>query len=155
MTCMLMCSSRFHSAVLLSNNNLLLTPRQLMALLAQTESSGSVLLISLKAQFQEQTPYQHLWITFSVQGRLYVNSLQVDTSRPSELMFMLLIYNLKSSNVLGVYFAPIEGSDNAEANGELSLGGPDSSRYTGNLNYFPLTKTSPYSEYVSFIQGLS
>jgi hypothetical protein len=33
-----------------------------------------------------------------------------------------------STEVLGVYFAPESGSDTADANGELTLGGTDSSK---------------------------
>ncbi|PIB02373.1 Polyporopepsin [Cercospora beticola] len=39
--------------------------------------------------------------------------------------------------VLGVYFRPESGSDTNDANGELTLGGTDSSKYTGSIQYFP------------------
>ncbi|KAG8166817.1 hypothetical protein KVR01_002506 [Diaporthe batatas] len=42
-----------------------------------------------------------------------------------------------STEVLGVSFKPESGSDTDDANGELTLGGTDSSKYTGTLTYFP------------------
>ncbi|KAF8317084.1 acid protease, partial [Clavulina sp. PMI_390] len=66
--------------------------------------------------------------------------------------------NLKSqgtidTNSLGVYFRPLTGSNTDEANGQLSIGGPDASKYTGTLRYFPATAVAPYSMYwgLSFI----
>jgi hypothetical protein len=40
-----------------------------------------------------------------------------------------------STEVLGVYFAPESGSDDDDANGELTLGGTDSSKYSGSITY--------------------
>jgi len=49
-----------------------------------------------------------------------------------------------SSEVLGVFFQPESGSDTDDTNGELTLGGTDSSKYTGTLTYFPkLTSGTP------------
>lgn len=42
-----------------------------------------------------------------------------------------------STEVLGVYFKPESGADSNDANGELTLGGTDSSKYTGSITYFP------------------
>jgi len=42
-----------------------------------------------------------------------------------------------SSEVLGVSFKPESGSDTSDTNGELTLGGVDTSKYTGTLTYFP------------------
>ncbi|CAE6443506.1 unnamed protein product [Rhizoctonia solani] len=50
-------------------------------------------------------------------------------------------------NVLGVYFQPLVGSNMTEMNGELSLGGPDPSRYIGNITFVNVTSTAPYSLY--------
>jgi len=50
-------------------------------------------------------------------------------------------------NVLGVYFQPVAGSHTSETNGELSIGGPDSSRYTGDITYTNITTAQPYSAY--------
>ncbi|KAL2073593.1 hypothetical protein VTL71DRAFT_10919 [Oculimacula yallundae] len=42
-----------------------------------------------------------------------------------------------ATEVLGVSFRPESGSDTSDANGELTLGGVDASKYTGSLTYFP------------------
>lgn len=42
-----------------------------------------------------------------------------------------------STEVLGVSFRPESGSDNDDTNGELTLGGTDSSKYSGSITYFP------------------
>ncbi|KAF8315705.1 acid protease, partial [Clavulina sp. PMI_390] len=52
-----------------------------------------------------------------------------------------------STEVLGVSFAPESGSDEDDANGELTLGGVDTTKYTGTLTYFSKSTTSPYSYY--------
>ncbi|KZP09214.1 acid protease [Athelia psychrophila] len=44
-----------------------------------------------------------------------------------------------STEVLGVYFAPESGSDTDDANGELTFGAADSSKYTGSITYTPKT----------------
>ncbi|KAH8557088.1 family A1 protease [Umbelopsis sp. PMI_123] len=54
---------------------------------------------------------------------------------------------LISTKVLGVYFAPISGSSTTSNNGELTLGGVDSSKYTGSITYTSITSTSPSSDY--------
>jgi hypothetical protein len=52
-----------------------------------------------------------------------------------------------SSEVLGVYFKPESGSDTADTNGELTLGGVDSSKYTGTLTYFSKLASGDASYY--------
>ncbi|KAK0388277.1 hypothetical protein NLU13_4522 [Sarocladium strictum] len=52
-----------------------------------------------------------------------------------------------STEVLGVSFRPESGSDTSDANGELTLGGTDSSRYTGSISYFPLLTSGKASQY--------
>lgn len=52
-----------------------------------------------------------------------------------------------STEVLGVYFKPESGSDTDDTNGELTLGGTDSSKYTGTLTYFPTLKSGAASAY--------
>lgn len=52
-----------------------------------------------------------------------------------------------STEVLGVYFKPESGSDTSDANGELTLGGTDSSKYTTPLTYFPTLKSGDASFY--------
>jgi len=43
-----------------------------------------------------------------------------------------------STEVIGVYFADESGSDTDDANGVLTLGGTDSSLYTGSITYTPV-----------------
>ncbi|KAF9513530.1 hypothetical protein BS47DRAFT_1376699 [Hydnum rufescens UP504] len=52
-----------------------------------------------------------------------------------------------ATEVLGVYFHPESGSDTDDTNGELTLGGTDSTKFTGTLSCFPKSTTSPYSLY--------
>ncbi|KAH9947115.1 acid protease [Amylocystis lapponica] len=49
------------------------------------------------------------------------------------------------NNLVAVSFAP--PTSDSDANGELTFGGTDSSKYTGSITYTPLTSTSPASEY--------
>ena len=58
--------------------------------------------------------------------------------------------NLKSQGtiyleVLGVYFKPESGSSNNDNNGELTLGGVDSSKYSGSIAYYPKLTSGPAS----------
>ncbi|TGO20589.1 hypothetical protein BPAE_0283g00010 [Botrytis paeoniae] len=60
--------------------------------------------------------------------------------------------NLKSqgsitSEILGVYFKPESGSDDDDTNGELTLGGVDTTKYTGTLTYFPKATSGDASYY--------
>ncbi|KAH9945544.1 acid protease [Amylocystis lapponica] len=50
-----------------------------------------------------------------------------------------------TNNLVAVSFAPT--TSESDANGELTFGGTDSSKYTGPINYIPLTSTFPASEY--------
>lgn len=52
-----------------------------------------------------------------------------------------------STEVLGVSFKPESGSDTDDANGELTLGGTDSSKYTGTLTYFSKLTSGTASAY--------
>jgi len=52
-----------------------------------------------------------------------------------------------STEVLGVSFAPLSGSDTEDANGELTFGGTDSSKYSGSITYTPVTTISPFNLY--------
>jgi hypothetical protein len=52
-----------------------------------------------------------------------------------------------SSEVLGVSFAPESGSDADDKNGELTLGGTDSSRYTGSITYTPTLTSGDFAPY--------
>ncbi|GJJ68047.1 hypothetical protein EMPS_00393 [Entomortierella parvispora] len=51
------------------------------------------------------------------------------------------------SDVIGVYFQPITDGGSNEANGEVTFGGVDSSKYTGSITYVPITSKSPSNEY--------
>jgi len=52
-----------------------------------------------------------------------------------------------TTEVLGVSFAPESGSDTADVNGELTLGGTDTSKFTGSVVFTPKSNTSPYNEF--------
>ncbi|TVY38284.1 Polyporopepsin [Lachnellula occidentalis] len=52
-----------------------------------------------------------------------------------------------STEVLGVSFSPESGSDTDDANGELTLGGTDSSKYSGSITYHPTLTSGSASEY--------
>jgi len=52
-----------------------------------------------------------------------------------------------STEVLGVSFAPESGSDDDDANGELTLGGTDSSKYTGSITYTAKSTSSSVGPY--------
>ncbi|KAF7342908.1 Aspartic protease [Mycena sanguinolenta] len=63
------------------------------------------------------------------------------------VMNNLLSQGSISTQVLGVSFAPESGSDDDDTNGELTLGGTDSTKFSGSITYTTKTSTSPYSEY--------
>ncbi|KAG0702054.1 acid protease [Suillus ampliporus] len=56
-----------------------------------------------------------------------------------------------STEALGIYFAP----PSASSTGELTFGGPDSSKTTSSVNYVPLTTTSPASLYWGIDQSIA
>lgn len=51
------------------------------------------------------------------------------------------------TEVLGVSFRPEPGSDTDDTNGELTLGGTDSSKYSGSIAYFPKLTSGTASAY--------
>lgn len=59
----------------------------------------------------------------------------------------LLSQGLISTEVLGVSFQPISGSDVEDTNGELTLGGVDTTKYTGTLTYYPKLASGTASPY--------
>ncbi|KAG8742410.1 hypothetical protein FRC10_001544 [Ceratobasidium sp. 414] len=63
------------------------------------------------------------------------------------VMQTLEVQQVIEQNVLGVYFQPITGSNMTEANGELSFGGPDPSRYIGDVTYTNITLNPLYANY--------
>jgi len=52
-----------------------------------------------------------------------------------------------SAEVLGVSFRPESGSDTDDTNGELTLGGIDSTKYSGSLTYFSKLTSGTASAY--------
>ncbi|KAG0705810.1 acid protease [Suillus ampliporus] len=56
------------------------------------------------------------------------------------------------SEVLGVFFSP---ASSADSSGELTFGGYDASKITGDISYVPITSTSPASEYWGIDQSIS
>lgn len=52
-----------------------------------------------------------------------------------------------SSEVLGVSFRPESGSDSDDTNGELTLGGTDSSKYSGSITYFNTLQSGQAASY--------
>lgn len=63
--------------------------------------------------------------------------------------FMDNLYSQGSiaTEALGVSFRPEPGSDTDDANGVLTIGGTDSSRYTGTISYFPMLTSGNASYY--------
>ncbi|KAJ7160045.1 acid protease [Mycena filopes] len=57
-----------------------------------------------------------------------------------------------SSECIGISYEPT--TTNNAPNGYLSFGGPDESKYTGELNYVSLTKTSPACNYWGIDQSI-
>lgn len=58
-----------------------------------------------------------------------------------------------SSNLVGISFNPI--TKEQSTNGELTFGGTDPSKYTGSINYVPITKKSPANSYWGVDQSVS
>ncbi|KAJ7078672.1 acid protease [Mycena epipterygia] len=65
----------------------------------------------------------------------------------------LLKQNLISNECIGIYYEPTTSAN--APNGCLSFGGPDPSKYTGELNYVPITKKSPACNYWGIEQSIS
>ncbi|KAF7903608.1 uncharacterized protein EAF01_006657 [Botrytis porri] len=88
-----------------------------------------------------------------VDGILGVGPVDLTESTVSGLFTVpTFMDNLKSqgsiaSEVLGVYFKPESGSDADDNNGELTLGGVDTTKYTGTLTYFPKATSGQASYY--------
>lgn len=63
--------------------------------------------------------------------------------------FMDNLYSqgLISTEVLGVSFRPEAGADSNDLNGELTLGGVDSTKYNGTLTYFPKVSSGAAAPY--------
>ncbi|EKM61624.1 uncharacterized protein PHACADRAFT_112385 [Phanerochaete carnosa HHB-10118-sp] len=65
----------------------------------------------------------------------------------------LFSQGLIPASVVAVYFEPT--TQESVTNGELTFGGTDSSKYTGDINYIPLTRTSPASQYWGIDQSIT
>jgi len=59
---------------------------------------------------------------------------------------------LLDNYMLGISFKPTTSTD--DMNGVLTFGGVDESRYTGNLQYVPLTQTEPANMFVGIDQDM-
>ncbi|EIW52038.1 family A1 protease [Trametes versicolor FP-101664 SS1] len=55
--------------------------------------------------------------------------------------------------MVGFSFAPTSTLDNT--NGELTIGGVDDSKFTGPLNFVPITSTAPASQFVGIDQSIT
>ncbi|KAM5545333.1 hypothetical protein V8D89_000946 [Ganoderma adspersum] len=60
---------------------------------------------------------------------------------------------LITAEVLGISFSP--ASSGSDVTGTLNLGGADSSKYTGDINFLTITGTSPASNYVGIDQSIT
>ncbi|KAH9979466.1 acid protease [Lactifluus volemus] len=58
-----------------------------------------------------------------------------------------------TSNIFSVSFEPTTTTSPVK-NGELTFGGTDQSKYTGNITYIPITATSPSNEYWGIDQSI-
>jgi hypothetical protein len=67
-----------------------------------------------------------------------------NTNQVPTVMNNLYTQGTISSEVLGAFFEPASVGDGS---GELTFGGYDSSKITGDVNYVPITTTSPSSEF--------
>ncbi|KAJ7201370.1 family A1 protease [Mycena pura] len=60
-----------------------------------------------------------------------------------------------TENVISVSFEPPTSTAESETNGEITFGGTDKSKYTGEITYTPITSTSPASKYWGIDQSIS
>ncbi|KAI0819359.1 acid protease [Trametes gibbosa] len=64
-----------------------------------------------------------------------------------------LAQGLIGSELVGISFEPT--TDLSVTNGELTFGGTDPSKFTGDIAYVPVTSTAPASEYVGIDQSIT
>ncbi|KAJ8591296.1 acid protease [Rhizopogon salebrosus TDB-379] len=67
------------------------------------------------------------------------------------VMDNLYTQKIISSEILGVFFSPASSDDTS---GELTFGGYDASKITGDISYVPITSTSPASTYWGIDQSI-
>ncbi|KAJ7201369.1 family A1 protease [Mycena pura] len=60
-----------------------------------------------------------------------------------------------TQNMIGVSFEPPTSTADSQTNGEITFGGTDESKYTGEITYTPITSTSPASKYWGIDQSIS
>jgi cathepsin E len=60
-----------------------------------------------------------------------------------------------NNNDVSLSFEPITDSSGSQLNGEATWGGTDSSKYTGEITFVPITTTSPASSYWGFDASLA
>ncbi|KAG2032176.1 acid protease [Suillus americanus] len=75
-----------------------------------------------------------------------------NTDEVATVMDNLYAQKTISSEVLGVFFAPASSDNNG---GELTFGGYDASKITGDISYVSLTSTSPANSYWGINQSIS
>ncbi|THH17739.1 hypothetical protein EUX98_g9068 [Antrodiella citrinella] len=60
---------------------------------------------------------------------------------------------LISEDIVGISFAPTTSL--SDTNGEITFGGVDASKFTGDILFVPITSTSPSSEFVGIDQSIT
>ncbi|OBZ79192.1 Polyporopepsin [Grifola frondosa] len=84
---------------------------------------------------------------------LTVGTLSPDTTSPiPTITDNLSGQGVITSNLVAVSFEPTQSS--SDTNGELTFGGIDSSKFTGPINFAPLTTTFPASEFWGIDQSI-
>ncbi|EMD32654.1 hypothetical protein CERSUDRAFT_118681 [Gelatoporia subvermispora B] len=85
---------------------------------------------------------------------LTVGTLSPDTSSTiATVTDNLFAQGVIPEDLVAVSFAPTDSL--ADNNGELTFGGTDSSKFTGSINFAPLTKTSPASEFFGIDESIT
>ncbi|PAV22065.1 aspartic peptidase A1 [Pyrrhoderma noxium] len=84
---------------------------------------------------------------------LTVGTLSPDTrSTIPTITDNLFSQGVISSNLIGISFNPTTSA--VSNNGEITWGGTDSSKFTGQINFTPITSTSPASEFWGINQSI-
>ncbi|KAG8735809.1 hypothetical protein FRC10_010147 [Ceratobasidium sp. 414] len=81
------------------------------------------------------------------------NVLEPNNGKPVPTVLDALFAQKKiSQNVFGLSFAPTTSKDAVD--GEVTFGGTNSAKYTGNLNWVEATKKEPYNQYWGYEQSI-